>query len=235
MTMLAVPAGELIVEGRCSPSCLLAMREEADGCACRCGGEFHAALKDVPIEARPLAAPWWVQCSFAGWSPAELRASAHVARTPRESTRLHREAKRQRNPFTEVAKISGGWSVRWDAITTSCVEDSRWPAREAALLNRVVCNLLRTGRAVTGSVAPCEYFSVYPLRDFDEACVLWQIVSECWFGNPAGAVRAIEVLEGRGDPVEAGLNPERGYPETLAVGHGVTDLVTVAKQRRPAG
>lgn len=46
---------DLLSEDRCSPSCLLAQREEAGKCACRCAGEFHALLADAPLS--PIGVP----------------------------------------------------------------------------------------------------------------------------------------------------------------------------------
>lgn len=135
---------------------------------------------------------------------------APIVRSGRDRARLCDAAALHGEPACEIDKVKGGWVVRWDHHAAI------WPQREAALLNRLTINLLKTRRATTGTKAPCDYWSLYPLRDIDEACTVWAILNECWHGNPCGAVRAVEVLEGREDPVSLGLDPEVGYPDWLA-------------------
>lgn len=49
-------AADLLAEGRCTASCLLALVSEAK-CACRCDGDYHGLLADaeVPLSVRDLA------------------------------------------------------------------------------------------------------------------------------------------------------------------------------------
>lgn len=49
---MTATARDLLTEELCTPNCLLALSDEADKCACRCKGEFHAMLVDTAIGAK---------------------------------------------------------------------------------------------------------------------------------------------------------------------------------------
>lgn len=215
MSATTVPAAVLVASGECSPACLLA--QEADGkCRCRCTGRYHGALADAEVMRSPSSA-WWVACDYAGYPAETVRAMTPIASTVRQENKLYLEAKKAREPFTCVAAVKKGYVVRWDGITLPWSRRVPWwPEREAKLLNRLSVGLLRAGRIQAISEVPCEYFSAYPFRDLDEACVFWLLVNEVWCGNASGVVRAIEVVEGRPDPVSLGRDPERGYPDHLS-------------------
>jgi hypothetical protein len=157
----------------------------------------HAALIDVEVDQQQ---PWWERCQLAGWSEPLL------VDLPQRWSEL------DRGVHGGIEKSGRTWGIVWDAERGR----TRWPAREAALVNRLTRRLVEQGRAISTGDAPCEWFAVRGIRTLIEAQVVMAIVGECWSGNPCGAVRAIEVLEGRGDPALAGLNPEFGYPDNLA-------------------
>lgn len=54
-------ASEVLADGGCSPQCLTGL--ERHGCACRCGGEYHGALRDAAVlpasqDRRPARLGW---------------------------------------------------------------------------------------------------------------------------------------------------------------------------------
>lgn len=195
-------AGDLVAQGDCSPSCLLALGEEIAKCSCRCGGKYHGALADVSV---PDNAPWWCRCSQGGWSD-DLLASLPVARP----IRLH-----------SAETNSAGWcgiEKRGNhayAVIADVHRSNYWPDHEATLMNRFTMALLKNGRAQNTGLLPASWFSVGGLRNLVEARMVLAVLTELWHGNPCAAVRAIEVLEGRPDPVALGYDPQIGYPDRL--------------------
>jgi hypothetical protein len=212
-----VAAAELVATGECSPACLVASGDDPAKCTCRCQGQYHGALADVSVIAPPTS--WWKAADQIGWSD-HLLSCLPVAHSIEAANRIYARARRAREPHALVEARGGkSWAVIWDGITMARANPKgTWPARESRLLNRVVDGLFARHRITSGGYAPCEYFSLGGIKALGEARVILAIVGECFVGNPAGAVRAIEVLEGRIDPVRNGLNPESSYPDQLARG-----------------
>ena len=46
------PASYVVLLGICTASCLLASRDDADSCACKCEGAYHAVLANAEIQLR---------------------------------------------------------------------------------------------------------------------------------------------------------------------------------------
>lgn len=217
-SVATIPAADLVEEGRCSPLCLVARDNDRRGkCQCRCKGEFHGALADAPVESSgPIR--WWEACRYGGWSLVHCP----IVRSKRDDFRLWKEATVNGDPACWVEAVRTrevGHCVIWDAATMRlCTHElmELWPLREARLLNRMMVRLMEAGRVRTGFWAPGEHMSITGVPDLDEARTIALIVGECFAANPCGAVRAIEVLEGRPDPTALGLNPEHGFPDALA-------------------
>lgn len=209
-------AGHLVAIGECSAACLVACGDDSGKCSCRCGGRFHGALVDVRVADTPQS--WWKLAGNVGWSEMML-SSLPVAHTIAQQNRIYRRSRERDEAFGVVESHGKRWDVVWDGITMSSRSpESTWPRRESRLLNRFVDALLVGHRISFGGYAPCERLSLGAFKTLFEARVVLAVIGECYVGNPCGVVRAIEVLEGRKDPVELGLNPASSYPDRLSSG-----------------
>jgi hypothetical protein len=216
-----------LIDGEwCSPDCLFANPETYDTCTCRCGGVHHGQVRERPIpENGRLSAGrmgqrehWWEACDRGGYLA--LSWFVPVARTLKDEDKLWKRAREDGEPAACVRREGKrSFSVLWDGITMGLRHHEvlgLWPEREARLLNRLVHSLLEQRHIRQGSIAPCEYFDLTGFRHLDEARTVYCLLQECFHANPCGTVRALEVLEGRTDPVELGFNPEVGFPDALA-------------------
>jgi hypothetical protein len=215
----SIPAVDLVAEGLCYPLCLVAGDRDINGrCRCRCRGEFHGALADAPVEIGSQVSSWWRACGHGGWD----LGVCPVVRSKRDDFRLWKDFKATGSPVCWVEAYlprEMGFRVLWDGVTMRLRTRelvALWSEREARLLNRMIYRLMMQRRARQGFCAPGEHLSVTSIREFDEARTIALIISDCFAGNPCSAVRAIEVLEGRPDPISLGLDPEHGYPDSLA-------------------
>lgn len=221
--MTDIPAADLVERGLCTGACLVARDDGPDGkCQCRCGGEFHGALSEAPV-ATGQDPRWWMACDYGG-STLDL---CPLVASKRDELRLWKECREQGEPVCWVETYhprTSGFVVLWDADTMNLRHQilmDLWQEREARLLNRMTRRVLERGRVRTlYGPAPGEYLALIGVRDLDEARTLALIIGECFMGNPCGAVRAIEVLEGRPDPTSLGLDPEIGFPDRLAYAEG---------------
>lgn len=206
-----ITAGELLEQRQCSPQCLLALNDEAGGCSCRCGGKYHGSLLNADLAAP--AKPWWEQVN--PWVRGALNQSKLIAQSTSQANRWANEAFRKGEDAFFIAKIAKSqWRVEHDGYAMG--NKNYWGELESRLLNRLVHRLLQHRRIEGASGFPSSYAIFYGIRDAEEACVIWTILGECKVGNVSTVVRAIEVLEGRPDPVALDLHPEKGYPEKLA-------------------
>lgn len=204
-----ITAGELLEQRQCSPQCLLALNDEAGGCSCRCGGKYHGNLLNAELEAPPK--PWWKQVNPWG---IDITTLVPIARTPLQAKVLYRATIREYGAAFYVQKSGPGqWRVEYDSYDFG---NLAWNELESLLLNRLMHNLLEGRMVDLTSHFPCGYAVITGIRDLEEACVIYAILGESQVGNVSTVVRAIEVLEGRPDPVALNLHPEKGYPERLA-------------------
>lgn len=207
--MDVITAGELLEQRQCSPQCLLALKDEAEGCSCRCGGKYHGSLLDAELTAPPK--PWWQQVN--PWA-LDITKVVPIARTQRQANALYRStSKAGGSPFYVQKAPDKHWRVEHDCYHFG---RSEWGELESRLLNRFMRALLEARRADGGTCFPAVYTVIYNIPDLEEACVIYTILAECLVGNVSTVVRAIEVLEGRPDPVELGYDAEKGYPDRLA-------------------
>lgn len=232
MVETALPVADLLAQGTCSPMCLLAQEPGNLPCTCRCRGEYHAALADATVPG-PSITRWWEKSGMAGWQsftemPGGMTPSPNtfagmfiipVARNESQDHHLYRkfiEAKRDAFYIRSFPGPGGGWEVLRDAYTIG--DSEPWGDRESRLMNRLAENLLLQRRISQASPFPTSHGVLSGFKNLEEACVTYLIIGECLVGNVSSVVRAIEVLEGRPDPVVLGYHPEHGFPEELAYG-----------------
>lgn len=201
----AIRAVDLVTGGECSPSCLLASGDEGGKCSCRCTGRYHGALINATIRT---GGSWWDRCGRGGWSDMLLSTFSAGNRTD-----LY-DAVGTWMGWCAIERRGRSYSVLADVRRRLSGGDS-WDDEASTLMNRFSIDLLKTQRATSSGYLPAEWFDISNIRSLIEARVVLAILQDCWHLNFSSVVRAIEVLEGREDPVRLGLNPEKAYPERL--------------------
>lgn len=217
-----ITAGELLEQQLCTPQCLLALKDDA-ACSCRCGGKYHGRLADAELP-KPRES-WWKKVN--PWAPGLLEECAPIARTRRQANALYQSAVSRRGSPSIVRKSGASrWAVEYDAYNFGT---PAWEELESLLLNRLMHRLLETRRVEGAARFPASYVGIHGVRELGEACVIWTVLGECHVGNVSTTVRAVEVLEGRPDPVDLGLHPEVGYPQKLAYEGNPANSVNIHK------
>jgi hypothetical protein len=149
MNTLAI---DLLSAGRCTPNCLLA--REANGCECRCGGEFHGALIEVDV---PLARQWWAPMRF---KPDRRSDDVPVIENAKEF-REHKIPWGETQVYVRP-QAGGRWAVH--AFEVAGGKDGTWDGGQEGFLE----GLLLAGRCT--SVSPgTRYASAYGFRSWEEA------------------------------------------------------------------
>lgn len=64
-TAESIPVERLLLEGKCSPNCLLALNDEGQkNCSCRCNGRYHGVLSDAYVEENKIPDLWYSEDDF---------------------------------------------------------------------------------------------------------------------------------------------------------------------------
>jgi hypothetical protein len=209
-------ARDVVLEGRCSGSCMVADRETWRACDCRCNGTFHGALSDteLPEQVQHQAEQpeqWWDLCDRGGWSTWLLNATVPVVSGTKEFNRVYRAAKADGRKFLVVRRDAPrAYTVELDMITVhgGGYDAPYWPDDQCKrLAERFGMDLLKARRVDTASI-PGTYHAWPGIATLDEAQVVAALIGECTVGNPEGTSRAVAVLEGRPDPVQYGRPSE---------------------------
>ncbi len=195
---------ELLASGECSAQCLCGSESSLETCTCRCGGRFHGSIACSVVE-QVDPRPWWIQCQHGGSSPSFMEQAVTVVSlgdfnaTYRQQVALHGE-------FIGLKQHGRhGYEFEWDSRRIGREN----PQLEAGVLKRFFALLELRKRSGLGVVGP-DYARTGLIREREEALTIASMASECISGNPDGTMRAIFVLSGWRDPVEAGYNPGSG-------------------------
>ncbi|TMR13793.1 hypothetical protein ETD86_29960 [Nonomuraea turkmeniaca] len=218
----AVPASELISSGLCTPACLVAAGPHTDSaCQCRCRGQWHGVLADVPVPANADRRPWWEKCRRGGWSASEIDGTLQVCVTTEHNHDHWRTCRSRYVPFVAVVKTDGrAWQAIHDCGTLPYQPPPRWfsswdnrkwhgqaPFTAGDLADRFLSNLVEQGRAASATCPPSERVVADGVRDVFEAKVIAVLLAEAFEGCFDGISRAISVLEGHPDPLTLGQMP----------------------------
>ncbi|MEV5544083.1 hypothetical protein AB0L13_45535 [Saccharopolyspora shandongensis] len=194
----AVRAGDLVRAGQCSPQCLVAAGQDPNECECTCAGAFHGVLANAEVSTDRDVRPWWVQCDNCGWSDAALREVVPEVRAVKSGNEVWQRCQAAGMPYTVIRRSGRSWVFELDLAPLGFSDEKieeLWAQRHANIVDRLLHQLLSTGRMTSATLPPASYVHGSGIQDELEARLIAALVNDGFLGHDSTIRRALTILD----------------------------------------